>query len=87
MNKKTKYRKLHSLLYKREDVRDNVASIDDFYDKALKLATEFLSNDFTVLDKFISDELVGIVNMGKNLPYTTTRSILMGLMNDVDREE
>lgn len=85
MTKDRKYKSLHKLLFVRENVRDGIVSMKDFHTNTLKLATQFLSKDYTELDKRVSDELIGIVNMGDNLTFEITRAILLDLMNDIDR--
>ena len=87
MNKIEKYKSLHKLLYLRESVKDNIVPIEDFYISATKLATKFMCDNHTELDAKVSDMLVGIVNMEEKLSFKNTRSMLLDMMNDVDRGE
>lgn len=87
MTKDRKYKSLHKLLFLREDVEKGEIDIKDFYINAEKLATKFLTADYSNLDKEISDTLMGIVNMKDTLSFDVTRSLLKDLMNDIDRGE
>lgn len=87
MTKQTKYQTIHRLLFLREDVVKEKIDVEDFYKNAMKVANRFLGDGYTELDKRVSDELIGIVNMGGNLSFKYTRSILLDLMNDIDRSE
>lgn len=87
MTKDRKYKSLHKLLFLREDVEKGEIDIKDFYINAEKLATKFLAMNYSKLDKEVSDTLVGIINMKDTISFEITRSILMDLMNDIDRGE
>lgn len=87
MTKDRKYKSLHKLLFLREDVEKGEINIDDFYINAEKLATKFLTIDYSELDKEVSDTLISIVNMKETISFAVTRSMLMDLMNDIDRGE
>lgn len=85
MTKDKKYKSLHRLLFTREDVKNDKIPIEDFYVSTMKLATQFLAQNYTDLDKRVADELTGIVNMGDKLTFEITRTMLLDLMNDIDR--
>lgn len=87
MDKNRKYKSLHKLLYLREDVENGKIDIQDFYVHTSKLAVKFLGANYTNLDKYVSDNLIGIVNMRDDISFKVTRSIIMDLMNDIDRGE
>jgi len=87
MDKERKYKNLHKLLYLREGIEKKTVTRLDFKYKVLTVATKFLYLGHSDLDKEISDDLIGIVNMGENLPFDVTRSILLNMMDRVDRSE
>ncbi|MDD4804713.1 MAG: hypothetical protein PHN69_06140 [Candidatus Pacebacteria bacterium] len=75
------------MLFLREDVEKGEINIYDFYINAEKLATKFLTSGYSELDKYVSDTLMGIINMKDTLSFAVTKSLLKDLMNDIDRGE
>ena len=87
MNKVEKIKALHKVLFIKENFDNQLCPIDDWYSYIAECLVKFCGiNDKTKIDEKTILSLKGIRNLGHELTTKEIRSIILGLMNDYDRE-
>ena len=87
MDKIEKIKALHKILFIKENFDNNLCPIDDYYAYISECLVRFcgIDNKDKIDEKAILS-LKGIRKLGYELTTKEIRSIILGLMNDYDRE-